>query len=574
VGALKSRREQIEALKVTIAFLNEELRALEKEEEIKAAEVPQPVVKKQPVQTAEKSILPEQKEKQKIASAAIPAKKQKPPRNWEKEIGQVWLPRVFVFIMLLGIAWGFKAGVDAGILAPPIRIVLGLITAGALLFIGEKQIKQNRGALGLVLLGGSVTAFVLTTFAAHYLYHYLLPAFAFILNVAWIAIGIWLSHRHKSEWLAIFVGIGGYLVPFLIDSNNPNVYVFVGYEVLLYVSLMTFSMKQLYRWLYYTAFGMLHLTVLAYVVFTGEKSLFLVFAFLLQHVCLQYYVFKKRDFYFKEQLSILVLSVVFLFLWSSYIENETMLKVILAFLTIFHGGLYEAERRGSKNSLFMNIAFCLTFYALTLLMVDIFSVKYYALLWLIQSSFGLYLALKLKNNVTFIASIILYICGVYVTIFSLFDEVFSVKTLTWLVYLGTLVFFIKKVKELKEIIKWEELHIGSFVLFFVSIFVFISRLGYVLAMDQSFSVQQLTISSIWMIYAFALIIFGNMKQEKTGIYFGLGMIGLTLLKLFFFDLFSISLAIRSLLFIIVGTIGIFVSRVFYTKNKKEHTKER
>ena len=40
---------------------------------------------------------------------------------------QTWLPRIFVGIMLLGVIWLFKAGVDAGLLTPAIRIVFGIV---------------------------------------------------------------------------------------------------------------------------------------------------------------------------------------------------------------------------------------------------------------------------------------------------------------------------------------------------------------------------------------------------------------------------------------------------------------
>ena len=70
---------------------------------------------------------------------------------------QTWLPRVFVGIMLLGVIWLFKAGVDAGLLTPAIRIVFGIALSIGLYYIGDIQIKRERQALGLVLAGGSIT---------------------------------------------------------------------------------------------------------------------------------------------------------------------------------------------------------------------------------------------------------------------------------------------------------------------------------------------------------------------------------------------------------------------------------
>ncbi|MGM2835883.1 DUF2339 domain-containing protein, partial [Bacillus cereus group sp. Bce025] len=70
---------------------------------------------------------------------------------------QTWLPRIFVGIMLLGVIWLFKAGVDAGLLTPAIRIVFGIVLSIGFYYIGDIQIKRERQGLGLVLAGGSIT---------------------------------------------------------------------------------------------------------------------------------------------------------------------------------------------------------------------------------------------------------------------------------------------------------------------------------------------------------------------------------------------------------------------------------
>ena len=60
---------------------------------------------------------------------------------------QTWLPRVFVGIMLLGVIWLFKAGVDAGLLTPAIRIVFGIALSIGLYYIGDIQIKKRAASV-------------------------------------------------------------------------------------------------------------------------------------------------------------------------------------------------------------------------------------------------------------------------------------------------------------------------------------------------------------------------------------------------------------------------------------------
>ncbi|UOY91533.1 DUF2339 domain-containing protein [Ectobacillus sp. JY-23] len=545
-----NRSERIKALQTTISFLSAELEELQKQE--RAAERIEPI-----------HMQPEQPKPPAVVKP-IRTETPKPKRNWEKEIGQIWMPRIFAFIMLLGVAWGFKAGVNAGILTPPLRLLLGCLTAIGLYVIGEKQIKQSRIALGLVLLGATVTTFVLTTFAAHYLYGYLPAAFAFLLNIGWIALGIWLSHKHRSEWLAIFVGVGGYIVPFLINSTQPNTYVFVGYELLLYVSLLAFATKHAYRWLYYMAFGMLHITLTVYSLVALQQLNLPALAVVIQHLCLLYILMTKRDSYLQDQIKVLLSSIVITVLWVASTDNNLLLKGLLTMLTLLYAGAYVWERQKGKIELLHTVFFCLSFYSLTLLVIDTVDNTYYPLAWLVQGTFGLYMSWKVKSHIKFIASGIVYALGAISTVLTSYTAVLSVQTLAWFVYLGTFAFLVMKLKATTK----RDLSRLSTLVLLISTFIFITLFGSTLMQDQDFSIRQLVISSFWMIYALALVFYGNTKTEKMATYIGLIVIGITIIKLFFVDLFSVSLAIRSVLFIIVGTIGIFVSRVFYTKQKE------
>ncbi|MGI6577527.1 MAG: DUF2339 domain-containing protein [Eubacteriales bacterium] len=75
-------------------------------------------------------------------------------------------------------------------------------------------------ALGTVLLSGAVSVAILTTFAMHVLYGFVPPFIAFILNLIWIGLGLFLSDRHRSEAIAILTACAGYLVPFLVEGKE------------------------------------------------------------------------------------------------------------------------------------------------------------------------------------------------------------------------------------------------------------------------------------------------------------------------------------------------------------------
>src|SRR5699024_3515756 len=92
-------------------------------------------------------------------------KENKEQTDWETLIGKIWLPRIFIFVLLLGVVWGFRIAVDAGWLNETARVIIGFIVAGLFYYVGEKQIKKDRIALGKVLLVGFISTLLVTTFA-------------------------------------------------------------------------------------------------------------------------------------------------------------------------------------------------------------------------------------------------------------------------------------------------------------------------------------------------------------------------------------------------------------------------
>ena len=147
-----------------------------------------------------------------------------------EEIGQVWLPRIFIFVLLIGVIWAFKETSNYGFLNEHIKIIAGYIAAAGLIYLGQLQMKKNRIALGHVMLGGSVVLLLIVTFAMHVLYGMIPTIPAFGLNIIWIGLGIYFSHYYSSQPLAILTGIGGYLIPFLVESSNPSILYFVVFE--------------------------------------------------------------------------------------------------------------------------------------------------------------------------------------------------------------------------------------------------------------------------------------------------------------------------------------------------------
>jgi len=177
---------------------------------------------------------------------------------------------------------------DNGFITNPVRIVMGYAGTGLLYYFGMKYYGKKNKVFGLTLLGGFIALGILTTFAAHHLYGYFSFIVAFIIGVAYIAAGLWLSEITKSETLSIFSAIAGFLLPFLLEGESATSIQFCAYILILFLSLFYVTLRQKHKYTFYISFLLFHLTLLTYGVLSGDfgDELIIVGTVLVQHILL------------------------------------------------------------------------------------------------------------------------------------------------------------------------------------------------------------------------------------------------------------------------------------------------
>ena len=483
---------------------------------------------------------------------------------------QIWLPRIFIGIMLLGVVWLFKAGVDAGILTPPLRLVFGALLAGGLYWIGSRQIKASRAPLGLVLLGGSIAAIVITTFAAHYLYEYIPATAAFILNVLWIVAGIFIAHIHKSEYLAIFVALGGFFVPFLVNSASPNYYVFLGYETLLTISLLFYAAGKLYRILYIAAYIVSQIvlfsffTIVSFSVISLQTEISIIYALL--QIVLYYQLIRNRSFIYNQRLGMLAYNGVLLVFSFINLDNGSTVALLAASLVYF--ALTYVELRKDKQSLLSTISFALAMFSMAIVISDQFEQNTETVLYLLQGGLAVYVGFMLRNYLKIIIGGFVYSFGVLLTLITPIYDILSMAFFTHLLLIAT--FAIVLFTTANALIKKSKAgYQVFFYIFMLLLFIVLTKAGGAVSDDSD--VNSLTISFLWMLYASAAIWYGRLQNTQTifnrneVIYIGLVVLFITVGKLFFLDLGMVSMTIRAILFLIIGSIGVGISRMFFVK---------
>lgn len=495
-------------------------------------------------------------------------REEREPIDWERQIGQIWLPRIFIFVLLLGVIWAFKAASDYGYLNNSVKITIGYLSAVILLYIGGRQIRSNRVALGQVLFGGSTILLLIVTFAMHVLYNMVPLLVALVLNLIWIGMGIYFSHLFKSQPLAVLTGIGGYLIPFLLKNNDPNILNLVIFETIFYCILLLFALKKQFKILYLVSFVMLHITLLASIAITGsgqEKTFGI--AVLIQHGLLVATFFLKKDF-MKYQMGVLYTSFILTMSWVGLSFPETQYEMIVLLTFALYSFLSIIS--WNKDTTRIPITLSISTLALLLFLISKFDEENIMGLIVLQGLLSIYIGILASSKLQQAVGASIYVLSGLVIISTDFYSIASIDFLNWVVLLGTLIVVVRLLPSVEVIKENEITKVRQIIhiVFMVLLLPFITHTVQALTHEFTLNIKYMAVSSSWGIYAFIGVILGSIKNYKPLRVFGLILLFITLAKLFFVDLTYVSIFIRAVLFIGLGILGIIGSRILYKNEYK------
>lgn len=359
--------------------------------------------------------------------------------NLEKALG-TWLPRVFMFILLLGVLWGLKVGMDYGVITNPVRVALGYAGTILLYYLGMRYVRSGKKGFGLTLLGGFIGLGILTTFAAHHLYGYLSFTVAFLLGVVYIIAGLLLSRKMKSETLTLFSGIAGFLLPFLLEGQGATAIQFCAYILLLFLSLFYVSLSQQHKFSFYITFVLFHLTLFFYAILDSgyEAEGILVATVLIQHgVILFFYVKGKISrSIFTEGL--LYSNFVFTIAWIKLLEHvpEVTFYGLLAFvycaLALYSFWKKDHALRGVLSAV---AVFAISVFILSFNLEDS---RVVLMLLLVNGTLGIWVGIRYETLRTIVTGSIVYLFALPAVLITTPIEVFwSLEHAVWLVFLAS-----------------------------------------------------------------------------------------------------------------------------------------
>ena len=190
------------------------------------------------------------------ASAAPPSLPPAEP-GFEERIGTRWVVWIGGLTLAIGGFFLVRYSIEAGLLGPRVRVVLGGLFALALLGAGEwtrrKESISDIAALpianipAILTAAGTAVAFA-TVYAAYALYGFLAPATAFIL-LGIVALGTLAAALLHGPALAGLGVVAGFVTPLLVSSNQPDFWALYIYLAIVTAAALALARIRLWRWL-------------------------------------------------------------------------------------------------------------------------------------------------------------------------------------------------------------------------------------------------------------------------------------------------------------------------------------
>ena len=199
--------------------------------------------------------------------AAAPTMPPPMPRDapgFEERVGTRWVVWLGGLTLALGGFFMVRYSIDAGLLGPGVRILLGGAFALALLIAGEWTRRQESTSAIAVLpmanipailtAAGTAVAFG-TAYAAYALYDFLAPASAFIL-LGLVALGTLAAALLHGPMLAGLGIVAAFGTPLLVSSEKPDFWALYIYLAVVTAASFGLARARLWSWLAVTTIAL------------------------------------------------------------------------------------------------------------------------------------------------------------------------------------------------------------------------------------------------------------------------------------------------------------------------------
>jgi uncharacterized membrane protein len=167
-----------------------------------------------------------------------------PAFDWESLIGVKLFSAVAGVALVLAAVFFLRYSIEHGWLQPPVRVVIGIAVAIALLVVCELKAARKYPVTANALDAAAIAILFATFFAAHALWN-LIPGIAtFVLLAIVTAVAVLLSIRRGSMFIAVLGLLGGFATPVLLSTGENRPIPLFAYLMLLNIGLAWVAYRQ------------------------------------------------------------------------------------------------------------------------------------------------------------------------------------------------------------------------------------------------------------------------------------------------------------------------------------------
>ena len=255
-------QDELEALRAQVASLTARVHRLEQSARIEpqiasatqaAPTPPPPAVPGPPGEEARIRVLREEAERgpvpppppmphiparPTVAAPKLAPSAQRSSEDLEGTIGKLWLNRIGIIAILIGVAYFLKYAFDSGWIGPGGRVAIGLIAGIAVVVWSESFRRKGSVAFSYSLKAVGIGILYLSLWAASQYFHLVPASVAFVAMILVTASTITLALTQDAEILAVYAMIGGFSTPVLVSTGENHEIILFSYVLLLDVAIL------------------------------------------------------------------------------------------------------------------------------------------------------------------------------------------------------------------------------------------------------------------------------------------------------------------------------------------------
>jgi uncharacterized membrane protein len=532
-----------------------------------------------------------------VAAPKFAQMEQHSSESLEGTIGKLWLNRIGIVAILIGVAYFLKYAFDSGWIGPGGRVAIGLIAGIAVVVWSESFRRKGSAAFSYSLKAVGIGILYLSLWAASQYFHLVPASVAFVAMIMVTVSTITLALTQDAEILAVYAMIGGFSTPALVSTGENHEIVLFSYVLLLdlaILAMVTFKPWRRIVWGAMLGTGIMYIGWAASFYDSSERTVTVLFAsafFAVFAMVPLLTPLTRSRWHSGMSITLMLLPLVngaayFLALYVMYDNQVTLTWYALALAAVYLLLSSQFKRRvGSdpdvvKTVNLIHVAAAIAFITIAVpLKLD---AHWITIGWLIESAVLLFVAVKSEAHFLRIfagCTLALGVCRLlFIDNFNVQTLIFNARFATFLVAIAILAGIVAAGERFASAREMPFVKLAGIALNVLALVALTSEAdGYfsrqITAIYQHRnmyeSVRQLEIardfsfSAIWIVYGAALMVAGFWKRSAFIRWQAMVLLAVTIGKVFLYDSRELQQIYRILSFIALGVMLMAVSYAYH-----------